>query len=188
MISQIGASAGADTRAPQAQVRQAAAADAPAAKSPNGRGEEAVVRKSETAEAVEAARQSDRVLAVTLETKRSNQDRALPDDQAPDADALAGPTPAFEITLLEREASQALTRGLGEPAQVVGQDETGTEIAVADPTAVSALDDADLPEPEVEAARRLDVPPTPSEQAETEVATVRQIESGGETASVDVTL
>ncbi len=212
MISQIGASASAETRAPQAQVRQTSAAESPAATSPNGKGEASVGRAAETAEAVDAPRQSDRVLAAAFQAKRSEPERSEQAEPPPDEDAPTGPPPTFDHTLLEREARQRLDRARSEPADVAAVEarDQAQEIAqekadaarlndkrieaarsdeVRDQAAVNAAPTTDLPEP-VEAPSApatLEVPPTPSEQVETTVTAVRQIEQGAEPSTVDVT-
>ncbi len=96
--------------------------------------------------------------------------RDLPPLIPPDPQAPAGPPPAFEASILDR-ARQAPT-------------DTADATSEPEPTEPPMASEARLPDSAE--AQGYEVPPSAEERTETEIATVRRMETPYDTATVDV--
>ncbi|MEO1152928.1 MAG: hypothetical protein AAFX59_03505 [Pseudomonadota bacterium] len=141
---------------------------------PEPAGPPAPTRASDRSEAPAAA--DTRVTSLgTAAVEQAAETVAVPADpqpslSPPDPDAPTGPPPAFEASLLDRQREAGITLPTDGPDPVLPFIPQGPS------------DKTDPPAP----AAPYDVPPAAAERAESDVATVRRIETPYDTATVDV--
>ena len=160
-----------------------------------------IAKRLETARAVEPAKAAEPISAFSVPERR--------DLNPPDPDAPAGPPPAFEASILDRQREQALefrAPERGEPsfaasdAPVAGPLAAELGVEAVDgpgkPDSLIGAEGVERPEEDDERGPReparpesrgpYDVPPSAEFRAEREIATIRRIETPYDTATVDV--
>ncbi len=148
-----------------------------------GRGERAeplTSGRTETARPTLPPEASDRAAQVTSDPR--------PSFIAPDPNAPAGPPPSFEASILDRAREAAIGAApLSAPFQVKTAEPGELVASLATPAVAAPPQPAEAQDKAAPATRDpYAVPPTASERAEGNVATLRRLEMPYDTATVDV--